>query len=255
MDKTTMDKTRQGTRLGFTLIELLVVILIIGVLVALGLAVGSRVVQGGKTTQTRDLVKALDNVLNSYTSTTDQLPPAFIADPRGAASGPSVGSRPTFFPLADGVSGGDGERINSVGLFLEQARSVAGISELLNGVDAQNLQDFAFTPASELSTDPGASEPLLNTMLDAWGQPMRFVHPRFHGVIRDAVDLSGNEWLGPAPDNGVYFPAEFRRDPAEGDADGGLTTNGQPYFYSVGPDGDPSTIDDNVYTTQPNIQG
>lgn len=33
-----------------------------------------------------------------------------------------------------------------------------------------------------------------------------------------------------------------------GDGDGGKCPNGQPYFYSPGPDGDPSTHEDNVYT-------
>ena len=241
-------------RRGFTLIELLVVILIISVLIALGLAVGARVVQGGKTTQTRDLIKTLDNVLNSYVNTTDRLPPPFISDPREGSSTPTIGTRPAFFPLADGVDGTTDDRINSVGLFLAEARSVAGVSELLEGVDTQNYREFAYTPAQDLSTDPGATEPLVPTMLDAWGQPMRFVHPRFHGVVQSPVNLDGDEWLGPAPDNGVYFPAEFRRDPTEGDADGGLTTNGQPYFYSAGPDGDPSTIEDNAYTSEPKIQ-
>jgi len=240
---------------GFTLIELLVVILIIAVLVALGLAVGARVVQGGKTTQTRDLIKTLENVLNSYEQTTDRKPPAFIADPRESGGAPTIGTRPAYFPLADGVAGEDGEFINSVGLFLAEARSVAGVSDLLDGLDAQNYQEFAYTPAADLSTDPGATEPLVPTVLDAWGQPMRFVHPRFHGVVRDAVLFDDDEWLGAAPNNGVYFPREFRRDPARGDADGGLTTGGRPYFYSAGPDGDASTVEDNAYTSQPNIQG
>jgi hypothetical protein len=65
----------------------------------------------------------------------------------------------------------------------------------------------------------------------------------------DVVDILGS---APSPATG-YYPAEIRRDPAQKDADGGLTTN-RPYFYSAGPDGDPSTIEDNVYTVQPQIQ-
>lgn len=249
----TMHTRMAEWRRGFTLIELLVVVLIISVLIALGLAVGARVVEGGKATQTRDLVKVLDNVLNSYQQTTDGLPPAFIADPRQAAGGSTIGTRTSYFPMADGVGGDRGMAINSVGLFLEEARGVAGVSRLLDGLDTKNYREFAFTPAAELDPSPGASEPVLMTVFDAWGQPMRFVHPRFHGVVRDSVTLSDDEWLGPAPGTGVYFPGEFRRDPAEGDADGGLAT-GRPYFYSAGPDGDPSTVDDNVYTVQPQIQ-
>lgn len=239
---------------GFTLIELLIVILIISVLIALGLAVGTRVIGGSKAGQTRDLAKTLDTVLNSYVSATDRLPPAYIIDPREGSGGATIGSRPTYFPMADGIGGDRGDVINSIGLFLSEATSVAGITPILEGVDAKNYREFAYTPAADLSTDPGATEPLLPTMLDAWGQPMRFVHPRFHGVVRDSVNLSRDDWLGPAPDNGVYFPDEFRRDPDEGDADGGLTTNSQPYFYSAGPDGDPSTVEDNVYLVEPKIQ-
>ncbi|MGD1916561.1 MAG: type II secretion system protein [Phycisphaerales bacterium] len=240
---------------GFTIIELLVVILIISVLIALGLAVGARVVGGAKTTQTRDLIKTLENVLSSYETTVDRALPAFIADPRRDLSATGTGPQPVFFPLADGVAGETGDFINSVGLFLHEARSIAGVSSLLDGLDAQNYQEFAYTPATELSSDPGATEPLVPTVLDAWGQPLRLVHPRFHGVVRDAVRFDDDDWLGPAPDSGIYFPERFRRDPAQGDADGGLTTGSRPYFYSVGPDGDASTIEDNAYTSQPNIQG
>ncbi len=240
---------------GFTIIELLVVILIISVLIALGLAVGARVVGGAKTTQTRDLIKTLENVLSSYETTTDRTLPAFIDDPRRDPTATTLGSQPTFFPLADGVAGGNNEFINSVGLFLDEARSVAGVSTLLDGLDTKNYQDFAYTPAADLSSDAGAPEPLLPTVLDAWGQPIRLVHPRFHGVVRSTTPFDDDDFLGPAPDNGIYFPRVFRRDPASGDADGGLTTGGRPYFYSVGPDGDASTIEDNAYTSQPNIQG
>ncbi len=248
-----MDGRMGRVRAGFTLIELLVVILIISVLIALGLAVGARVVEGGKKTQTSDLIKTLETVLNSYQQTIDRLPPAFIADPREPLSAPTIGTRTAFMPLADGVGGDRGVRINSVGLFLEEARGVAGLSSLLDGVDTKNYREFAFTAAADLDDRPGASEPVLMTVFDAWGQPMRFVHPKFHGVVRNQVNLTDPDWLGPAPGGGGYFPGQFRRDPAQGDADGGLTT-GRPYFYSVGPDGDPSTIEDNVYTVEPKIQ-
>jgi len=35
------------------------------------------------------------------------------------------------------------------------------------------------------------------------------------------------------------------------DSDGGLTSGNRPYFYSAGPDGDPSTLEDNVYSNAP----
>ncbi len=245
----TMRMQSKGRRRGFTLIELLVVILIISVLIGLGLAVGARVVGGGKTAQTRDLIKVLDNVLNSYEQATDKMPPAAILDPRQEEGNPT--GTIVYMPLADAVAD-DGSPINSVGLFLAEARKVAGVAELLEGVDATRYRLFAYTPAAALDDMPGASEPELMTMLDAWGNPIRFVHPAFHGVRRmdeDVVDILG---AAPSPAT-AYYPTEIRRNPAAQDADGGLTS-GRPYFYSAGPDGDPSTIDDNVYTVQPQIQ-
>lgn len=38
-----------------------------------------------------------------------------------------------------------------------------------------------------------------------------------------------------------------------GDSDGGTCQGNQPYFYSAGPDGDPSTLEDNVYTVVPKL--
>ncbi|MFI4883215.1 MAG: type II secretion system protein [Phycisphaerales bacterium JB064] len=233
-------------RRGFTLIELLVVILIISVLIGIGLTVGARVIGGGKTSQTRDVLKALDNVLNSYRQTTDSMPPAAILDPRQDEGNPT--GTIVYMPLADGVDG-DGGPINSVGLFLAEARRVSDVDELLTNLDAKLYREFAYTDAASLDPMPGQSEALLPTVFDAWGNPIRFVHPAFHGV-RDAEDVE--DIIG-APKAGTYYPSEFRREPGMMDADGGLTT-GQPYFYSAGPDGDPSTTEDNVYLVEPKFQ-
>lgn len=238
-------------RRGFTLIELLVVILIVSVLIALGLAVGARVVEGGKASQTRDLIKVLDNVLGNYLEATDRkVPPAAIIDPRQDEGNPT--GTIVYMPLADAWDDDNSRPINSVGLFLAEAERVAGVSELLQGIDAKNYRLFAYSPAP-LDPNPGRSEPELATVIDAWGNPIRFVHPAFHGVRRSAERLDATEFLGPAP-AGEYYPREIRRDPAMMDADGGLATNGQPYFYSAGPDGDPSTVEDNIYTVQPQVQ-
>lgn len=245
----------------FTIIELLVVVLIIAVLVAIGLAVGNRVVEGGRATQTRDLIKTLETALNTYEQTTDALPPAFIIDPR-YPKGTTVAS-PVFHPLADAVGvGGAGLgtsgqsagpiTINSLGLFLHEARGVAGVSSLFDGLSAKNFTDFAYT--ADPATDPGQTEPALPTVLDAWGNPVRFVHPRFHGRRTSPEDLSDPALLGPAPDSGSYFPDEIRRDPEQGDADGGLTVGGRPYFYSAGPDANAGAAEDNVYTKPPRFQ-
>lgn len=245
-------RTRTATRRrGFTLIELLVVILIVSVLIALGLAVGARVVEGGKASQTRDLIKVLDNVLGSYLEATDRtVPPASIIDPRQDEGNPT--GTIAYMPLADAWDDDNDRPINSVGLFLAEAERVAGVSELLQSLDAKNYRLFAYSPAP-LDPAPGRTEPELATVIDAWGNPIRFVHPAFHGVRRSAERLDATEFLGPAP-AGEYYPREIRRNPANADADGGLATNGRPYFYSAGPDGDPSTVEDNIYTVQPQVQ-
>lgn len=232
---------------GFTLIELLVVILIIAVLVGIGLAVGARVIGGGKTAQTRDLLKTLDNVLNSYRNATDGLPPAAIIDPRLPEG--AVGGTIVYFPMADAWDMDNDRTINSLGLFLAEARRVPDAAALLDNIDPQRYQEFSYTLGAPV-TAPGASEPTLPTVLDAWGNPIRFVHPAFHGVRNMGEDVEDIIGMPPA---GRYYPEEIRRSPGQRDADGGLTT-GTPYFYSAGPDGDPSTIEDNVYTTEPKIQ-
>lgn len=244
-----LDDTKNSTR-GFTLIELLMVVLIIGVLVAVGLSVGGRVIEGGKATQTKDLLKSLEQVLNSYEQTTDRLPPGSIIDPRqpeGAPTGTIL-----HMPLADAWDNNNDRIINSVGLFLAEARRVEGVSSLLDGFDARNYRLFRYT-AGLPDPAPGSTEPELMTVIDAWGQPIRFVHPAFHGVRRTAERVA--DILGPAPaPASAFFPAEIRRDPARNDADGGMTTNGRPYFYSVGPDGRAGSVDDNVYLVEPRIQ-
>ena len=248
MMQSCVDHWRRRGRLGrgFTLIELLVVVLIIAVLVGIGLAVGARVVEGGKVSQTRDLLKTLDNVLNSYRTATDSLPSAAIIDPRQDEGNPT--GTIVYLPMADAWDADNDRMINSLGVFLAEARRVPDAAAVLDNIDPERYQEFRYT-AGTPSTSPGATEPLLLTVLDAWGNPIRFVHPAFHGV-RTLEDVDAI--IGPAP-MGSYYPEEIRREPGQRDADGGLTT-GTPYFYSAGPDGDPSTIEDNVYTTEPKIQ-
>ncbi|MEO1009119.1 MAG: prepilin-type N-terminal cleavage/methylation domain-containing protein [Planctomycetota bacterium] len=240
------------SRAAFTIIELLVVVLIISVLVAIGLAVGSGVVAGGKSTQTRDLIKTLDQTLGSYQQTLDRSVPSTILDPRYPEG--AIASNPVYLPLADAWDTDNERPINSVGYFVHEARRAAGVSETLGALRTENFRDFAYTPATDLSEDPAMGEPAVPTVLDAWGNPLRLVLPRFHGLRLDPEQLNDPDFLGPAPDGGSYFPGEIRRDPVQGDADGGLCINGVPYFYSSGPDGNPGEVDDNVYAATPRFQ-
>ena len=107
---------------------------------------------------------------------------------------------------------------------------------------------------------------------DAWGRPMRFVHPAFHGGYGDFWDpvaerLDGSRGILKVllPTNsGRPFPMEYKRSyrpfaadaPGRkatwiGDADEGMAVGGRGYFYSAGEDGDPGTRANNVYSTVP----
>ena len=104
--------------------------------------------------------------------------------------------------------------------------------------------------------------PALRTIVDAWQRPIRYVHPKFDGLFHPTGDpagfmtLSDAAVLGPPPQGRIYATDGVRRNNAAAggepaDSDGGLCVGNHPYFYSAGPDGDPSTIEDNVYSVKP----
>ena len=128
-------------------------------------------------------------------------------------------------------------------------------------------------------------------MRDAFGFPLRFVSPLGHGgygkFMKPSNLIDGN-WVATADgDTGVPPSLDFKLrwfDPSNpdgtfasntplnitrrgrpdgmsastskthiGDGDEGLCRNGRPYIYSVGPDGDPRTQGDNVYSEFPDF--
>lgn len=234
------DRSGSGVR-AFTLIELLIVIGIIALLIVIGLAVGRQVTGRGKEAFTLDTIRTLDQVLADYMAAKDGLPPAWVPNPTDTDE---------LLPVADARAGT--EMINSVGLFILQAEEVPTAKASLQGLDSRQIREFQ--PLD--GTTPSNDQPLLRTVFDGWGNPIRYVHPKFHGIIDPALSLTDPSLLGPPPTGTSYAFSQIRRlngDAAadENDADGGLCVGGRPYFYSAGPDGDPSTTDDNVYTTKP----
>jgi hypothetical protein len=91
------------------------------------------------------------------------------------------------------------------------------------------------------------------TAFDPWGNPIRYVHPVFDGLLfgpdNDLTDpdaevrLVDDLRLLPPRDGTMWAIERIRRnaesdDPDEsGDSDGGICRGDHPYFYSAGPDG------------------
>jgi prepilin-type N-terminal cleavage/methylation domain-containing protein len=238
-----MPATTLRVRRGFTLIEILVVIGIIAVLAAIVLVAGGRVLASGKKNATQDVLRMLDTALEAYISSKDGLPAATVNTAVDAA-----GSTVRLVPVADITT------VNSVGLFVLQASDVPAAKTQIDGIPQK------FLKSAPLGTYAAAANRQLVTPVDAWGRNIRFVMPGFDGVISEA----GNPALGVSLDSPRFpqrktseqwaFPTLLRTNVAGStNSDGGVCIGKRPYFYSAGEDGDPSTIEDNVYTTIPTI--
>lgn len=292
---------------GFTLVEMLVVIAIIGILAALVVTVAGRVTKGGQTSSTRDILRSLDSVLTEHLATRDAPPSPFVTTDRTMLiTDPPVPDDPRLeyekydsnqyvFPLFDGrytnrafpmVPGGTG--INprfdqlydpaqpSATLFLLGLLSNDdGASQSLKGLPTKFVQRHDVWAYGWL-IDPRSNEPTgspvrrrlrIPVFLDAFGNPIRFVHPRFAsgygafyigGSRTDRLDSDDVVPVATPMPTPMRFSRSFRPfmlggpgvgGNAVGDADEGI--GGRGYFYSSGPDGDPGTRDDNIYTQEP----
>lgn len=268
----------------FTLVELLIVIGVIGILISIVLTIGARVAQGGKVRLTEQTIRVLDMTLESLIADQGVLPPAYVADPRFAPQG---GQTP-MIPIADArdfsesySSGQPGQpvlaghqMINSVGLFLLQTQSAPGAAEVAKGIDSRLIRRFDPDYSDDVfGAAGGGHQPTLPTVFDAWNRPIRYVHPQFDGFIfgpnysqgivtNPAAAVALQDVMNPINPNHLFSIQMIRRNasattsgggPANRlpDSDGGRCQSNSPYFYSAGPDGDPSTTSDNVYTTAP----
>jgi prepilin-type N-terminal cleavage/methylation domain-containing protein len=237
---------------GFTLMELLVVIAIIAVLVAIVLGVATGVSNSGRASMTKDTIRVLETSLEDYSSTKGARPAYFIGEPRVKA--PGYGKN--IFPIADAlyedaVDGAD-HIINSCGLFIEQLREVSSAYDNIAGTLSSD-QLKAYSPSQAAPDPDDMVMPLLPTAFDAWGNPIRYVHPVFDGLIfgpnNDLTDpdvpvtLEDDLRLSPPRDGTMWAFAEIRRNSVtddvegSGDSDGGICRGDHPYFYSAGPDG------------------
>jgi len=265
-------RSNRTTARGFTLVEILVVLAIISILITISVVVAGRVTQGGRVSATQDLIKVLDSTLTSYISEREAKVPAVYRD-----------DADNLFPLWDGrpVVNGAVDRdtvpaLPSQALYLLIASEVPAIQKTLEGIDSKYIRketNIVNIEGQTLRKRPATGEPLQNgvsfSILDAWGRPIRFVHPAFDGGGGDYYSdgsLRARDPIGYDVDaNGTvagvrellrrsYRPFDPSSSPAAnpvGDADEGLCVSGRPYFYSAGPDGDPGTRQDNVYTMRP----
>lgn len=254
-------------RRGFTLIELLIVIGIVALLIAATLVVGAKVIDGGRVKVTADTIRILDASLAGYMADKDDLPPALVPDKTTPA---------TLYPAADArdMSNADAtarppgyQVINSIGLYVLSVSSSPKAKSAIDGINSKfvsQLDIHGQLPAN-------ASTPVFTTILDAWGHPIRYVHPVFDTDYAQTpvATLAGaaSSVANIRRTSKMSGPGDPPRSPATAeilpDADGGTCTGNRPYFYSMGPDeragrwldagdGDEYDFDeDNVYTTRP----
>ncbi|MDQ7014249.1 MAG: prepilin-type N-terminal cleavage/methylation domain-containing protein [Planctomycetota bacterium] len=260
----------RASRCAFTLIELLVVIGIIAVLVALAVVVGAKVVEGGKARATTDVIRVLDTTLGAWQLNANVPLPEFleVKDNTGKSH---------FFEVIDARE----QRIKDyTDAPNPSARYYSALVMQDESIAAEFRQLDSTFVSSAFVAKPGAYEtdereswalPAVNVR-DAWGRPIRFVHPAFHGGhgeywdpnLSDLVPRDTLRVMRPTDNPDRPLPIEYRRsyrpfkadDTSRkatwiGDADEGMAVGGRAYFYSAGEDGDPGTRANNVYSTEP----
>ena len=280
----------------FTLVELLVVVSIMAVLIAITTMVGSAVINTGKKHATTGIIETLDQALAAYIDQKGDIPPPLIEVPYAKLPSSIQSNMPTdsfgvslsaFYPAIDGRGrrgiSGDLQQVNSIAYFVLAANDVSQAADAISGIDSKYLKNFS--PDEDV-------QPFLPTVFDAWGNPIRYVHPKFDGIIERAPRSVGDagepvnlvnpskpffvqgalpsqptkrvqmkfvrrnrlteaDFTGSGTTQGGVNQQQLSDFDLLPDSDGGLTIGNHPYFYSAGPDGDPSTIEDNIYTTTP----
>lgn len=188
---------------GFTIIELLVVVLIISVLATIVLTMGVGIARSGRERLTRDTIRVLDNALDTYIRENGgQGPPRLVEVPHPQANR-AAGGETVLVPFIDGIDAtdmpGGSERnkylINTAGLFVQAAEQI-GVGSAIDDVPEGSLGQFDPDEQTGMNRQPS-----LTTVLDAWGRPIRAVHPAFDGVL-----TNGSLGATYAPDNIAPVP-------------------------------------------------
>jgi len=246
-------------RRAFTLIELLVVIGIIAILASIGIAVGLGVIQGSRSSATKNTIQVLETVLADLD--------AGGYEPREYRTFTTPGTGPGTeyeLPVIDARLDSQGydaqadKPIASLGRFLGVAQQLVGdLDERWGGLDIEIIRQGIIG---------GAGDPVRGIeLIDQWGNPIRAVHPAFDGGFGEYWNASSSNmstsralYQGKFKNGRGEQTFKFRRsyrpfNPSNGngnesgDADEGICPQDRLYFYSAGPDGDPGTRADNVY--------
>jgi len=241
-----MPRTPTTQHRAFTLIELLVVIGVIAVLVSLTLAAGSKVVSVGRERGTQWTLLTLDSMISDYIQSNGTVPAPFVKDPTNTSREVAI--------IDGGVGNGssDLEAFDSTAWLIYQLRSEgASAVAAIEGLD-DRVRKIGLSTSN--IADRRSTGTFTTRILDVWGNPIRYVHPRFGGIRGEGANSTDrvDEAIGNTSLNFLY--TQFSRDPKnKKNSDGGSPVARRPYFYSAGADGDPSTIDDNVYVVRPNF--
>lgn len=249
----------------FTLIELLVVIGILLLLGAVAFVTAQKVHGGGKERLTRDAIHVLETIAGSYQADVGKIPARYTEPGPLRRQFPIIDAR----VIAPGNDPVPGNTEPSLQLFLLAARETAAVDEHLKALESRlvkrsQIASKLYGGDSPREEDNDRIEAV--TILDGFGNPIRFVHPNFDGGYGQYFDADGGAG-DPRPlrdvelkrATGPVAPVpQFSRSIRPlagaayiGDADEGKCRGNQPYFYSAGSDGNPGTREDNVYTNKP----
>lgn len=265
---------------GFTLIELVVVMGIIALLVSITLVVGASVAASARGRKTKDAIRVMDASLTEYIADRGKMPSPTVLEPK---SGHYPDDERLLVPVADAVFDTTDpvspRLINSIGFYMLQLEDSAGANAQIQSLSDDFVQLMpTYTPTSEGDIRGSEAEIHENgdhagipTVMDGWGRPLRYVHPRYDGQVGAGADARRKGRAGTpynvtdilvGQDEDELAIKKIRRnkimeeeytdlDLTQRDGDGGVCPGDRPYFYSAGADGDPSTVDNNVYSTTP----